>query len=102
MHAFSTVDTKEVGTYHFTRAPKNDMDTHMVTLLEVRLGTWVENWVEQKKLNPKLDTNPKNCFLQKFNFQEYKPSSNGFLGLKNSEVHCTKHVQVYVSAQKGY
>ena len=29
-------------------SPKYDMDAYMATLLEVRLGTCIENWAEQK------------------------------------------------------
>ena len=43
----------DVGTYHFTRDPESPVPsmTWMLTwqhFLEVRLGTCVESWVEQK------------------------------------------------------
>jgi hypothetical protein len=48
IRAISTVESKEVGTYHFTRgllSLKYDMDVYMTTLFggEVRLGTCVES-----------------------------------------------------------
>ena len=50
----------EHGIYHFTWGPKYDTDAYMTTLfLEVRLGTCVESWVEQKR-DTTLNTIPTN------------------------------------------
>ena len=32
IHAISNVESTEVGTYHFMRGPKYDMDVYMATL----------------------------------------------------------------------
>ena len=51
IHAMSTIESIEIGTYHFTwvPSPKTPSITRMSTrqyLLEVKLGTCVESWVE--------------------------------------------------------
>jgi hypothetical protein len=60
----------EAVTYHLAcgsqvLSPKYDMNAFMTTLLELRLGTYSESWVEQKtknKLDPTLNTTPANIF----------------------------------------
>jgi hypothetical protein len=62
-----TVESIEIGTYHFTRVPSPTFQIwhgclHDNTFLEVRLGTCVENWAEQKA-PPQLSTQvPCNIF----------------------------------------
>ena len=48
----STVESMEVGTYHFTRdlmfqVPTTTWMPSWQHFLEVRLGTWVASWVKQ-------------------------------------------------------
>jgi hypothetical protein len=60
----------EAMTYHLAcgsqvLGPKYDMNAFMTTLLELRLGTYSESWVEQKtkdKLDPTLNTTHANIF----------------------------------------
>ena len=66
MRAISTVESMEVGPYLFTWDLKSEVSsmTWMSTwqhTLEVRLGTCVQSWVKQKKLDPTL-TSPTNIF----------------------------------------
>ena len=69
IRTISTAESMEVGTYHFTQDPKSYVPTMtwMPTwqhFLEVRLGTCVESWVEQKGIvNITCNRSPEKCFF---------------------------------------
>ena len=76
IHVISTIESMEVGTYHFKRGPKYDVIAYMATLFGG------EAW-DFCTFNTKLESREHFCIkYTRSKFHDDSPYFNGFLSLK--------------------